>query len=35
MMQMVMVGGARGYGRGKPAAYGEAMIISTKIQPVP
>jgi hypothetical protein len=32
MMQMVMAGGARSYGRGGPAAYGEAMIIYTRIQ---
>ena len=32
MMQMVMAGGAAGYGRGGPAAYGEAMIIYTRIQ---
>jgi hypothetical protein len=32
MKQMVMADGAKSYGRGQPAAYGEAMLIYTKIQ---
>jgi formylglycine-generating enzyme required for sulfatase activity len=32
MKQMVVADGAAGYGRGAPAAYGEAMLIYSKIQ---